>query len=379
MSNYFLYHSIGTFPGKAEQMSEALSRFSSTWSAEDDGQWPAALAQRQAFIDAWRGVIGAPAGSLTTAENVTTALYSLIGALPAERLRGKRLLVAADCFPSLHFLLAGIADRFGFTLDTVPFRAGEAWVRDEDFIAHWQDDVGLALLTFVSSTTSHKVDVERLAAHGRAMGSIVGVDITQGVGVLPFSVSACDADFVVSTSLKWLCGASGAGILYVRPDLIATCRPELRGWFSQENPFSWDLDKFLYAGDARRFDHGTPAILASVASLPGIRWVMERGVDAIRANNLQATNRIIGRAQDLGWTLASPLNDDERGGSVMLTLPATAEPAAVVSALRAEKIYCDARGSTMRLSPGMVTAADAVDELFSVLERIVPTGRPPRA
>ncbi len=379
MSNYFLYHSIGTFPGKAEQMSEALTRFSSTWSAEDDGQWPAALAERQAFIDAWREVIGAPAGSLTTAENVTTALYSLIGALPAERLRGRRLLVAADCFPSLHFLLAGIADRFGFTLDTVPFREGEAWVRDEDFIAHWQDDVGLALLTFVSSTTSHKVDVERLAAHGRAMGSIVGVDITQGVGVLPFSVAECDADFVVSTSLKWLCGASGAGILYVRPELIASCRPELRGWFSQENPFSWDFDKFLYAGDARRFDHGTPAILASVASLPGIRWVMERGIDAIRANNLQATQRIIDRAQDLGWTLASPLNDDERGGSVMLTLPATAEPAAVVSALRAEKIYCDARGSTMRLSPGIVTAADAVDELFNALERIVPTGGPPRA
>lgn len=375
MSGYFLYHSIGTFPGKAEQMSEALARFSSIWSAEDDGQWPAALGQRQAFIDAWRGVISAPAGSLTTAENVTTALYSLIGALPKAHLRGKRVLVAADCFPSLHFLLAGVADRFGFTLDTVPFRQGEAWVRDEDFIAHWQEDVGLALLTFVSSTTSHTVNVERLAAHGRAMGSIVGVDITQGVGVLPFSVAASDADFVVSTSLKWLCGASGAGILYVRPDLLAACRPELRGWFSQENPFSWDLDKFQYAEDMRRFDHGTPAILASVASLPGIRWVVERGIDAIRANNLQSAHKIIGRAQDLGWKIASPLNDDERGGSVMLTLPAAAEPAAVVSALRAEKFYCDVRGSIMRLSPGVVTSADAVDDLFDALERIVPTGR----
>ena len=82
MSGYFLYHSIGTFPGKAEKMTAALARFSSVWSAEDDGQWPAALGERQAFIDAWRGVIDAPEASLTTAENVTTALYSLIGALP---------------------------------------------------------------------------------------------------------------------------------------------------------------------------------------------------------------------------------------------------------------------------------------------------------
>jgi kynureninase len=36
MSDYFLYHSIGTFPGKAEKMGEALSAFSAVWSAEDD-------------------------------------------------------------------------------------------------------------------------------------------------------------------------------------------------------------------------------------------------------------------------------------------------------------------------------------------------------
>ncbi|RWE02900.1 MAG: aminotransferase, partial [Mesorhizobium sp.] len=172
MSGYFLYHSIGTFPGKAEQMAAALADFSGIWSAEDDGQWPAALAARQRFIDAWIRLIEAPQGTLTTAENVTAALYSLIGALPSECLAGKRLLVAADCFPSLHFLLAGLAQRFHFTLDTVPLRPGESWVRDEDFIARWQSDVGLALITFVTSTASHRCDVERLAAHGRAMGSV---------------------------------------------------------------------------------------------------------------------------------------------------------------------------------------------------------------
>ncbi|TIU02673.1 MAG: aminotransferase class V-fold PLP-dependent enzyme, partial [Mesorhizobium sp.] len=142
------------------------------------------------------------------------------------------LLVAADCFPSLHFLLAGLAERFNFVLDTVPLRPGESWVRDEDFIARWQDDVGLALLTFVTSTASHRCDVARLAKHGREMGSIVGVDITQGVGVAPFSIAKTPVDFVVSTSLKWLCGTSGAGILQVAPDLLSACRPELRGWFS---------------------------------------------------------------------------------------------------------------------------------------------------
>jgi kynureninase len=371
MSGYFLYHSIGTFPGKAERMAAALAAFSVTWSAQDDGQWPAALAARQRFIDAWSQVIDAPRGTLTCAENVTTALYSLIGGLPRERLAGKRLLVAADCFPSLHFLLAGLAERFDFVLDTVPLRPGESWVRDEDFMARWQDDVGLALLTFVTSTASHRCDIASLAAHGRQMGTITGVDITQGVGVVPFSITGTPVDFVVSTSLKWLCGASGAGILQVRPDLLAACQPELRGWFSQENPFSWDLDRFAYAADARRFDHGTPAILASVASLPGIAWVAETGIDTLRARNVTLSERIVGRAIDNGWALRSPLDVEARGGSVMLTLPQGIDPANLVSTLRDERYYCDARGSTLRLSPGAVTEADAVDALLDRLQQLI--------
>ncbi|MHA6687526.1 aminotransferase class V-fold PLP-dependent enzyme [Mesorhizobium sp. A556] len=371
MSGYFLYHSIGTFPGKAERMVTALSKFSAIWSAENDGQWPASLAARQRFIDAWSLLIDAPKNSLTTAENVTAALYSLIGGLPRERLAGKRLLVAGDCFPSLHFLLAGLADRFGYTLDTVPLRPGESWVRDEDFLAHWQDDVGLALLTFVTSTASHRCDVKLLAAHGHKMGSLVGIDITQGVGVAPFSVAATPVDFVVSSSLKWLCGASGAGILQVAPDLLKTCQPELRGWFSQENPFSWDLDRFAFASDARRFDHGTPAILASIASLPGLDWVMQTGIDTIAARNVAMSEKIIGHALENGWAVRSPLNAAQRGGSVMLTLPAGIDPVAVVARLRAEQLYCDARGSTLRLSPGPVTDDASIDALLVTLQDII--------
>lgn len=371
MSGYFLYHSIGTFPGKASLMTQALGRFSEAWSAEDDGQWPFALHERQAFIEAWQRLIAAPANSLTTAENVTTALFSLIGALPAGILKNKRVLVAADCFPSLHFLLAKLQTRFGFTLHTVPLRGDRKWVSDDDMIEQWGPDVGLALLTFVSSTSSHRCDVTRLAAHGRTMGSIVGVDITQGVGVVPFSVAELPVDFVVSTSLKWLCGTSGAGILYVQPELIAQCEPELRGWFSQENPFSWDLDTFTYAPDARRFDHGTPAILASVASLPGLRWVEETGINTIAAQNRAATQRLIAIAQENDWKLASPLDPQERGGSVMMTLPAHVVPAEIIAGLRERALYADARGTTLRLSPGTVTTPDALSALGEALQSML--------
>lgn len=368
---YFLYHSIGLYPRKAAEMAAALSDFAESWAAADDAQWPRALAARAGFVRLWEALIDAPPGSLTTAESVTGALHSVLGAFPAERLWGRRVLVAADCFPSLHFLLSGLAERLGFTLDTVPLREGAFWVRDEDMAARLGPDVGLTLLTFVTSTASYRADLGALIAACRSAGSLVAVDLTQGAGVVPFSVAADAPDIVVSTSLKWLCGAPGAGILHVRPDLLAECRPELRGWFSQPDPFSWDLDAFAYAPDARRFDAGTPSPLAAIASVPGLRWQAARGAGALLDHSRRLCAAIIDAAPALGLRLASPADPARRGGSVMLRLPDGADPGRVVAGLCDAGSHADARGPVLRLSPGAVTTDAHVERLLATLRRLV--------
>ena len=164
---YFLYHSIGQYPDKARDLAGAMAEFAVSWGAHDDLQWSYALPKRQRFIDLWTRLIGAAPGSVTTTESVTQAFQAMLTALPPVHLTGKSLLVAADCFPSNHFLLQGLADRLGFTLKTVPFRQGAAVVEEEDFLDAWTPDVGLALLTWVSSTSSARIDLHRAVAHGR--------------------------------------------------------------------------------------------------------------------------------------------------------------------------------------------------------------------
>ena len=366
-SGYFLYHSIGMFPGKDERIADALARVAALWGTPDDAQWPQSLEIRQKFVARWSDLIGAPAGTLTTAENVTTALYSIIGSLPDRWLQGRKLLIAADCFPSLHFLLAGMAERRGFEIDTVPMRPGECWVRDEDFVARWDANVGVALLTWVTSTASHRSDLRALVEHGHAMGSLVGVDITQGVGIIPFDVRAEDADFVVGSTLKWLCGVAGAGVLQVREGLLKECRPELRGWFSQENPFAWALDTFEYAPDARRFDHGTPSILACAACLPALDWHAQQNAAELLAHNHRLIEAVMEGCVGLGLELVSPSAREERGGSVMFRLRPGADPAAIVGRLREQEVFADCRGTTLRVSPGNVTTPEGVERLLRSL------------
>jgi selenocysteine lyase/cysteine desulfurase len=364
---YFYYHSIGQYPGKKQDLQAVLMEFADFWSAGNSAQWQHLMQAREDYVALWSQLVDAAPGSVTAAENVTQALYSVIGALPSGYLRGKRLLVAADCFPSLHFLLAGLAPRMGFTLDTVPIRQGEAWVRNEDMLEAWGPDVGLALLTWITSTASFRCDLDTLVAHGRAQGSLIGVDITQGAGLLPFSVQGTGCDFAVSTALKWLCGPPGAGMLYMRPDLIAQAEPDLRGWFSQPDPFNWDITKFAFAPDARRFDHGTPAALPNLAALPALRWHAAQDHVALAAHTYALCEALIAVMDRHGLPLASPRQPSARGGSVMVSLPPQEDAGALVSALAGRGIVCDNRSQVLRFSPGVITTRQDVETLDAAL------------
>lgn len=368
---YLLYHSIGQYPTKEADLAREMSQFARIWSAPDDGQWGEVLSKRARFLSLWEQLIHADPGTMTTTESVTSGLMSIIGALPREALAGKKVLVAEDGFPSLHFLLSGLQARYGFTLKTVPLRQGAHWVEDEDILSEWDEEVGVALLTWISSTSSHRNDIPALVAHGRQMGSVIGVDITQGAGLLPYDVRKPNVDFVISTSLKWLCGTPGAGVIYVAPEITARCAPDLRGWFSQANPFNWALDQFSFAPDARRFDSGTPACVPALASLPAMEWRMAQDDALFVAHNRDLCTHLCEGLQDMGLRLASPLDPDHRGGSLMVALPPEHHGAKVVDQLREKGIYMDARSQTLRMSPGAITTAIGVEYSLKGLRDIL--------
>ncbi len=364
---YMMFHSVGQYPDKRHDMAEALAKFSEAWASIEGGHWNYAFDLTGRYIKRWQNLIGAPDGTVTPTENVTSALSSLTNALPENYLKGRSVLVAEDCFPSNHFLLAGLSKRLGFTLKTVPLRQGASWVEDEDFIAQWTPDVGLALLTWVSSVSSHKCNLEALASHARSRGSLVGVDITQAAGLIPFDVNAPAIDFVISTSLKWLCGSPGAGMLYVAPSLVTQCEPSLRGWFSQPDPFNWDITRFSFAPDIRRFDNGTPSVMACAATLPALDWHANQSIAQLRAHNLSLSAALQSGAMALGIRLASPSNPTMRGGSIMLLLDDAAAVNRILEALAQVHVQADGRGRALRLSPGNVTTLQGIERALGVL------------
>jgi len=368
-SGWLQYHSVGRFPGQREAISAALGGFTDAWLALDDRRWAIAGERRRRAIALWAELVGARPDSVFTAENVTLAFCAFIEALPPMLLPGKTVLIAEDCFPSLHFLLVELASRIGFRLETVRAAPGAFYVTDDVFLKAWHGDVALAMVNWVSSVSSKRADLARLAEHGKRMRSLVAVDITQGIGILPIDLAALEIDFAAATSLKWLCGVPGAGFAYVEPGLLGSLNPRTHGWHSQPDPSSWALDRFTLAPDARRFGHGTASMLPYIGSLPGLEWLRGQGVEKLAAHNRTLCGRLIEIADRHGLTLASPRNDAERGGSVMMALPSAAAAEAMRVKLLDAGFVCDARSERLRWSPGAVTTLEAIDELDALLSR----------
>jgi kynureninase len=368
---WLMYHSVGAYPGYRQAMRDALASFADIWCAPDDTRWDAALAARARLLGDWAALIGARDVNVFGAQNVTDAFARYLDALGDETLRNRTVLVAADCFPSLHFLLSGLAARRGFELRTVRVREGEAYVRDEDFIEAWTDDVALALVTWVSSLTSKRVNLDTMCAQAHRRGSLVALDVTQGIGILPLDLARTPFDFVCGSTLKWLCGAPGAGLGYIAPKAFVDggATPAVRGWFSQDDPFNWDIDAFAYACDARRFDTGTPSILPFIASQPGMSWMRAQPAGSVRSHNLALAHELIEMMDEKGYRLLSPRNDDERGGSIMAEAPAHLDAAKIVVQLKEAGVFVDSRTRTLRFSPGICTTRGGLERLARGLPR----------
>jgi len=268
------------------------------------------LGARQEFIDRWRILINAREGTLTSAENVTSALYTLINSLPSHYRAQRRLLIAADCFPSLHFLLAGMAARHGFILDTVPLRAEKPGY-GRRISSRAGPGRGDRAVDERDLDASYRCDLDALTTHGRRMGSLIGVDITQSVGLFPFDVQATGVDFVVSTSLKWLGGTPGPYSVCAGASAW-TCEPELRGWFSQKN-ISPGISARSRTRRMRIASTAHPSILACVGSLPALAWHAAQNGAALLAHNRALASPLIEAAAGLGLRLASPLEEHRRG------------------------------------------------------------------
>ena len=171
--------------------------------------------------------------------------------------------------------------------------------------------------------------------------------------------------------MKWLCGGSGAGYLYVAPRLHDRLEPKMTGWAAHEEPFAFADAPIRYASGMARFLHGSPSIPALYAARSGYRIINEIGVERIRAKSIRQTTRLIELAEAADFEVTSPRDPAQRGGTITVAAP---HAAAVTKELINREIIVDYRpGAGIRVSPHFYTKDEELEIVIDAMRDIIDT------
>jgi kynureninase len=365
-STYMISNSLGAMPRGVEA---SLHAYATAWATRGVRAWAERWwTMAREVGDAVAPFIGAPAGSVSMCENVTSAHMAVLSTLSPPATRDTIVCSAAD-FPSMIYLFRA-QEAFGYRLLIVP--ANDDGSADAARIAAAIDDrTALVAISYVLFRSSFILDLTPIVERARRVGAPVVLDVYQAAGIIPVDVTALGVDFAAGGCLKWLCGGPGNAFLYTRPDRLAAVRPRFTGWVSHPVPFAFDIHEYEPPTDQRRMQTGTPAIPAYYAALPGLGLLGSIGIDRIREASVQLTQRLLSLVDRHGFGTVASRDPAQRAGTVAVDVP---EARHVARTLNAHDIVVDYRpGVGIRVAPHVYNTTEEVDSAIAAMAEIVRT------
>jgi kynureninase len=321
-STYLISNSLGAMP---RGVSDALHQYADTWATRGVRAWEESWWMLAAEVgDEIGALMNAPAGSVSTHQNVTTCQAVVASCFDFSGQRNK--IVYDDLnFPSVMYFWEAQRRR-GARVHVVA--TDGVHVPLEPLLDAIDEETLLVPVSHVSFRSAYLQDAKAIVEKAHRVGARVLLDTYHSAGTIPFDVQALNVDFATGGVLKWLCGGPGVGYLYVRPDLGAKLSPAFTGWHAHENPFGFEVGPIRYTEGPYRFMNGTLHVPALYAARPGLKIIREVGVARIREKSNRHTAELMAMAEQRGWQVNTPRDPERRGGTVSIDMPNSQQIAA---------------------------------------------------
>jgi kynureninase len=363
---HLLSHSLGPVPRAAR---ESMLAYCDAWEHHtSEDAWATSwweLSQRVG--DRIARILGAAPGSVQIQPNASIGLATAASCFDFKSGPRRKVVTTALDFPSMEYIWDGQRE-IGAQVEVLASEDGIT-VPLERILDAIDDQTCLVALSHTSYCSSYRVDVPAIVEAAHQKGALVLLDVYQSAGVMQLDAAKWNVDFLIGGTIKWLCGGPSCGYLYVRPELQKELRPRLTGWVAHDSPFEFAHAPMRYARSVRRFAQGTPSIPALYSAIPGLDIVENVGLEVIANESKRRTRMIIDYALSQGWTINTPVNDEQRGGTVMIGVN---DGPAMVEQLAAKRVFVDSRPSAgLRISPHFFNTDAEVEQALSILNVLI--------
>jgi cysteine desulfurase family protein len=313
--------------------------------------------------------------------NCSEALNQAIKGLIDAEHRGHAICSAIDHNSILRPLNA-LADRGWAKVTRVAIDPGSGLIDPDDIRKAIRPDTKLIALTHASNVTGTVQPLREVGKIACERGIPLAVDAAQSAGHLPIDVQADCIDLLAAPGHKGLLGPLGTGFLYIRPGLEKALTPLKEGGTGSVSEQDRQPE---FMPD--RFESGSHNAIGIIGLSEGVRWVLEKGMEAIAAHERELVCTFLEGVNGVkGLTMYGPQGVKNRLGvfSVRIEGFAPAELAAVLEShygiLTRPGIHCAPMahqamgtagyGGTTRFSFGPFLSAQDVNYATDALAEI---------
>lgn len=281
---------------------------------------------------------GAAQGQIVVCDSTSINIFKALSAAASLRPDRKTIVAEGNSFPTDIYIAEGF-------IASQPHLQLKLEGIDGDTIEELLGpDVGVVLLNHVNYRSGRLHDMQALTRRIQETGALVVWDLCHSAGALDVQLDACNVDFAVGCTYKYINGGPGApAFIYVAKRHQAAARQPLSGWWGHARPFAFE-PHYEAAPAIARFLCGTQPIL-SMQSLRGALDSWENvNIADLRAKSLALTDLFIRlveeRCAGFGLQLITPRHHHERGSQIGFTHPHAYE---VMQALIADQVIGDFR------------------------------------
>ncbi len=279
---------------------------------------------------------------------------------------GDNIVLASDEFPSNRIVWQSLA-RYGVEVRAVQLSADDP---EAALLAAVDRNTRLLTSSSVQYASGLRMDLRRLGEACKRRNILFCVDAIQSLGAIPFDVQAAQADFVAADGHKWMLGAEGLAVFYCHPRHLERLKLHQYGWHMVEHASDFNRSDWQPAGNARRFECGSPNMLAIHILNASLGLLLEYGLESISRDldrNISYLIENTGFMQDI--KILSPTLPARRSGIFTFTAPVP--DSWLYQQLAAEKIVCAQRGGGIRLSPHFYNTESQLARVIKTLKRLL--------
>lgn len=365
---YLNHAAVAPWPRRA---SDAVVRFSVENSRIGASRYPQWLTVEDQLRHNLAHLINAPsAQDIALCKNTSEALSMVAAGL--EWNPGDEVVITSQEFPSNRIVWESLASQ-GVTVRVADI--GRQDVTPEGAIEDLLSDrTKLLSVSSVQYGTGLRLDAAHLGALCDSHGILFCLDAIQSAGAEPLDVQAVGAHFAMADGHKWMLGPEGLAFFYVAPEWRESLRLYEYGWHMVADRGNYDRKDWEPASDAKRFECGSPNLLAAHALEASTGLLLEVGLEQVRERiDQRVAHLATGLAQIAGVTPITPGEQERRLG--IYTVQVTSQDSRrLCQQLAEDQVICANRGGGIRFSPHFYTPYASLEQALDRLEHHIGRG-----